>query len=286
MSGIQTKVGRLHVELHGRGPALLCWPSLFCDGRTMAPLVDDLGRDHQVLLVDGPGHGRSEGTKEAFSIDDCADAGIGVLDALGVHRATWIGAAWGGHVGTAAAVRHPNRIRALVTMNAPMGAWRGRQRALYWSTYWLLRLLGRPRVLARKIASAQIAPARLAERPALLDPIVDCIVESVRGPFLASVRSAMLERPSLIPRLGAVTVPTLFMAGTEDRLFPVGVAREQAAAIPGGRFETVPGTAHQSLWESPEQVLPRLRAFISEIEGAAGTESENLPRHGEVQIGK
>ena len=61
----------------------------------MKPLVDDLGRDHQVLLVDGPGHGKSGGTKAAFSIDDCADAGIGVLDALGVRHASWIGAAWG-----------------------------------------------------------------------------------------------------------------------------------------------------------------------------------------------
>ena len=250
----------------------------------MKPLVDDLGRDHQVLLVDGPGHGKSGGTKAAFSIDDCADAGIGVLDALGVRHASWIGAAWGGHVGTAAAIRHPHRIRALVTLNAPMGAWRGRQRALYWSTYWLLRLLGRPRVLARKIASAQLAPARVAERPALLDPIVDCIVGSERGAFLASVRSAMLDRPSLIPRLGAISVPTLFIAGTEDRLFPVGLAREQAGAIPGARFETVPGTAHQSLWESPEQVLPRLRAFISEIEGATGTQSENRYGHRQSQI--
>jgi 3-oxoadipate enol-lactonase len=286
MNRIQTKVGRLHVERHGRGPALLCWPSLFCDGRTMKPLVDDLGRDHQVLLVDGPGHGQSEGVTDSFSIDDCADAGIGLLDALNVRRAIWIGAAWGGHVGTAAAIRHPDRLGALITMNAPMGAWRGRQRALYVSTYWLLKLLGRPRALARKIASAQIAPSRLRERPTVIDPIVDCIVHSQRGAFLAAVRSAMLDRPSLIPRLGAVKVPTLFISGAEDRLFPVDLAREQAAAIPGARFETVPGTAHQSLWEAPELVLPRLRAFISETQGGTGTKSENFHEHRQSQIGQ
>jgi len=135
-----------------------------------------------------------------------------------------------------------------------------------------------------RIASTQIAPARLAERPAIIDPIVDCIVESERGAFLAAVRSAMLDRPSLIPRLGAVKVPTLFIAGTEDRLFPVDVAREQAGAIPGARFETVPGTAHQSLWESPEQVLPRLRAFIAEMEGNTGARGENLHGHRQSHI--
>ena len=77
----------------------------------------------------------------------------------------------------------------------------------------------------------------------------------------------MLDGPSLIPRLGAIKVPTLFICGTEDPLFPVAVARKQAGAIPDVRFEVVPGTAHQSLWESPEHVLPRLRAFISALDG-------------------
>ena len=101
-------------------------------------------------------------------------------------------------------------------------------------------------------------------------------------PGIGALRHA--QSPFADSSLGAITVPTLFIAGTEDRLFPVGLAREQAGAIPGARFETVPGTAHQSLWESPEQVLPRLRAFISEIEGATGTQSENRYGHRQSQI--
>jgi pimeloyl-ACP methyl ester carboxylesterase len=278
MERIQTDIGRLHVERLGQGPTVLCWPSLFCDGRTLRPLADELGRDHQLLIVDGPGHGRSEGRGRP-ALEDCADAGIRVLDAVGAGPSIWLGAAWGGHVGVVAALRHPDRLRALVTMNAPMGARSGARRALFWSTWWMLRLFGRPRALARKIASTQIAPALLAARPDLIDPIVDCIVRSERGPFLAAVRSAMLDRPSLVPRLGAVRVPTLFITGAEDPLLPVAVAREQAAAIPGARFEVVPGTAHQSPWESPGQVLPLVRAFLSTVE--AGVDRRPPMRAGE-----
>ena len=262
---IQTDIGPLHVDSRGDGPTLLCWPSLFCDGRTVKPLVDEFSRDHRVLVVDGPGHGRSAGTNRRFSMEACADAGIRVLDAAGVKAALWVGAAWGGHVGAVAAIRHPGRLRALVIMNSPMAEWSSGRRRLFWSTWWMLRLLGRPRSLARKIASSQIAPARLAERPELLDPIVDCIVRSPRAPFLAAVRSAMLDRPSLLPRLGAIRVPTLFLTGAEDGLYPVEVARAHAAAIPGARFQVIPGTAHQSLWESPGQVLPELRSFFRQI---------------------
>ncbi len=269
MERVSTTVGALHVQRHGQGPPLVCWPSLFCDVRTLRPLVDEFGRDHHLVLIDGPGHGGSGGVTHPFTLEDCADAAMQVLDATGIQRAAWIGSAWGGHVGVAAALRHPDRLLGLVAMNAPMGAWTGRLRAMNATVYWTFRALGRPRAMARKVAEAMIAPARRAERPALLDPLVDCMLASSRGPFLTAVRSAMLDRPSLLHRLAGVRVPTLFVTGAEDRLFPVAVARQQAAAIPGGRFEVVPGSSHLSLWEAPDLVLPKLRAFLAEVENRA-----------------
>jgi pimeloyl-ACP methyl ester carboxylesterase len=266
MHDLSKDLGPLHVERHGtRGPTLLCWPSLFCDVRTLRPLVDAFGRDHQLLLIDGPGHGRSSGPTRPFPMEACADAAIRALDAAGVERATWIGVAWGGHVGTVAALRHPRRLRALVTMNAPMGARTGLTRLFFQLTWWLLRLR-RSRALARKIATTQIAPARLAQRPDLVEPIIECILQSARRPFLAAVRSAMVDRPSLIPRLGDLRLPTLFISGSEDGLLPLATAQEQAAAIPNARFEVVTGTAHQSLLEDPPQVLLKLQAFLQEVE--------------------
>jgi pimeloyl-ACP methyl ester carboxylesterase len=278
MNDVETELGTLHVERHGSGPTLLCWPSLFCDVRTLGPLVEAFQGDHQLLLIDGPGHGRSDGPTRSFTLEACADAAIRVLDAAGVDRATWLGVAWGGHVGAVAALRHPGRLRALVTMNAPMGARSGRMRLLFMSTWWMLRVLGRRRWLASKIATKQLAPARLAERPALAEPIIDCIINSPRRPFLAAVRSAMLERPSLIPRLADIRVPTLFLTGSEDALLALADAREQAGAIPGARFDVVTGTAHQSLWEDPGQTVAKLHAFLSEVEGPSRVEAERRAR--------
>jgi pimeloyl-ACP methyl ester carboxylesterase len=278
MERIATKLGPLHVERHGRGPAVICWPSLFCDVRTLRPLVDELARDHRLLLVDGPGHGGSGGPTRPFTMEDCADAAMTVLDDEGIARAAWIGSAWGGHVGAVAAIRHPDRLLGLAVMNSPMAAWTGRPRALNAFVYWTLRALGRPRALVRSVAEAMIAPARRAERPELVEPIVDCMLVSPRAPFLAAVRSAMLDRPSLVPRLGGIRVPTLFVTGENDPLFPVDAARAQAASIPDVRFEVVPGTAHLSVWEAPERVLPRLRAFLAEIGAGDGPASaRSLP---------
>jgi len=81
-TSVSTPIGRLCVELRGSGPAILCWPSLYCDARTLDPLLEDLERDHRVLVVEGPGHGRSGPSPRRFSLGDCADAAVQVLDAV------------------------------------------------------------------------------------------------------------------------------------------------------------------------------------------------------------
>src|SRR5581483_1525791 len=134
---IVTPIGVLHAEVRGSGPAVFCWPSLYCDARTLDPLVLDLARDHRTIVVDGPGHGHSGPGSRSFSLNDCADAAMQVLDAVGAAQVVWLGAAWGGHIGVAAARRHPDRLFGLVVLNAPMRPWRGRRLALMRLTYLL-----------------------------------------------------------------------------------------------------------------------------------------------------
>jgi len=267
MQMIETNLGRLRVERHGAhaGPTIVGWPSLFCDASTMRPLVKELAHDHQVVLIDGPGHGGSSGPPRPFTLEACADAAFAVLDTLGVRKTAWIGSAWGGHVGVVAALRYPDRVSALVAMNAPMGSWTGRNRAMNWTLYWAFRLLNRPKVLARLVASMMIAPQRLAAHPELAAPILECMTRSERRPFFAAVRSAMLERPSLLPNLKDLRLPTLFMVGSEDSVFTVDEAGRQAAMVSGSQFEVVRGTSHLSLWEAPDLVLPLLRQFVTNV---------------------
>jgi pimeloyl-ACP methyl ester carboxylesterase len=67
---VPTRIGPLHVELRRQGPSVLCWPSLYCDARTLDSMADDLARDHRVLVVDGPGHGKSGASPGRFSFDE------------------------------------------------------------------------------------------------------------------------------------------------------------------------------------------------------------------------
>jgi pimeloyl-ACP methyl ester carboxylesterase len=260
---VTTAIGDLHVERRGAGPAVLCWPSLYCDARTLDPVVEDLARDHEVLVLDGPGHGRSGTPDRSFSLADCADAAILALDALRINRVVWLGAAWGGHVGITAARRFPGRLAGLVVLNAPMAPWRGRRLALMRLTYALLWLFGPRSFVSRLVADKMIAPNAGPDRKALVDIVASSMRRCDTRGLLLAARSAMFDRGDLAPLLRDVHVPVLFVAGSRDTLFSVEEARQQAAMIPECRVLVVEQSSHQSALEAPDQILPAIRDALA-----------------------
>src|ERR1700709_800276 len=72
---------------------------------------------HRVVLIDPPGHGRSEKLTEPFTFEQCARCVVDVLDGLGIDRAHFVGNSWGGMIGGTFAATHPDRVLPSVLMN-------------------------------------------------------------------------------------------------------------------------------------------------------------------------
>lgn len=81
---VATRVGQLRVRTEGPAdrPAALLWHSLFVDERTWERVVPDLALDRRLILVTGPGHGRSGDIGHRYTMEDCAEAALEVLAAL------------------------------------------------------------------------------------------------------------------------------------------------------------------------------------------------------------
>lgn len=69
----------------------------------------------------------------------------------------------------------------------------------------------------------------------------------------------------LTPRLGEIDVPTLFLTGEFDEARPATI-RSFADAVPGARFEVIPGVGHSSLSRAPALYRELLRGFLREAE--------------------
>lgn len=215
---IGTGLGRLHVTRSGAGTPMVLWHSLFLDSRSWCGFDEVLARDHDVIVIDGPSHGRSEPIARDFTFADCVTAAGEVLDALDVAEPVhWLGNAWGGHVGIQFAARHPTRVRTLTTIGTPAHALRTAER---WTKVWplvqLYRVVGPHPLLVTPLAEALVGREALDRTPDLAATVMSAFTGADRASMFRAMRSMMMRRPAMAEALAGLALPVLMIAGRDD----------------------------------------------------------------------
>ena len=264
MERIPTSAGHLAVRTVGDGPPAVLWHSFFVDSRTWQRVVPGLAVDHTVITIDGPGFGDSDPVGRPTTLADCAEAALEVLRHLGTGPVDWVGNAWGGHVGIALAATHPNAVRSLVAIGAPvhrLGAHGGSER---WQVQLLrpaVRLLGFPRPLA-----GVVLRALLNDRTRTTDPEAVAIVRSgLRRPsrrsFDLTLRAFTLGRPDLTDAALTLTMPVLFAAGDDRGEWTPAEAAAVTDRVAAASTATLPGVRGIAPLEDPGTVVGLVRSF-------------------------
>ncbi len=75
--------------------------------------------------------------------------------------------------------------------------------------------------------------------------------------------AAQPTRPDNRPVLPTITVPTLVLCGREERVCPVSVHEQLAAAIPGARLVVIPEAGHLSTIDQPDLVTQAMRSWFT-----------------------
>lgn len=240
----------------GDGP-----PVLFCHGflmdRTMFdPQVEALGSEFRCIRMDGRGFGRTPVTGP-FTYWDLADDAVGVLDDAGVEDAPFVGMSQGGFLAIRAALRHPDRVKALVLIDTQAGAESEEAKAEYREMFdaWLTHgpvdeLVG------------EVAGLILGDDPELKAEWIRKWKE--KDPEeLVHPAECLLGRDDLTDRLGEITCPALVVHGGRDQAIPMEVAEETAGRLPEcSGLVRVPGAAHAPNLSHPGVVNPPLVEFL------------------------
>ena len=112
----------LAVTTVGEGPAVVCchgFPDLAHGWRDVLPQLADAG--FRAIAPDQRGYGETGGPDavEAYDIHHLTGDLVGLLDALGLERAVFMGHDWGGTVAWMTALLHPSRVAGVIGVNTP-----------------------------------------------------------------------------------------------------------------------------------------------------------------------
>ena len=108
---VEVENARLWVEDAGDGPPVVFLHGGLGDSRLWAPVIERLRDSFRCIAFDFRFYGRSEAEELEWRHDDDV---VAVLDALGVERAALVGLSMGGRVALETALRHPERVDAVV----------------------------------------------------------------------------------------------------------------------------------------------------------------------------
>ncbi len=211
-----------------------------------------LSERYRVIGWDLPGHGRSPGHVQPFTVADLAQS---LLAAWPAERARYAGVSVGGATGLELALRGAGSVIgvAVLCSGAQIGTpdgWQDRAELVRRSGISVMIDGSRQRWFAP--FSARDLPDTVA---ALLNSLRDTDPESY-----ARVCEA-LGRYDVRARLAEIDVPVLAVAGTHDEVCPPWRAQEIADGVRLGRAVSVPGAAHLAPAEQPRAVADLLLAW-------------------------
>ncbi len=115
-----TPLGKVHYLDRGTGDAALVFLHDWGGAASVWRQQAALSAAHRTVLVDLPGHGRSEAPAAAYDVASLATSMRAVLDAAGVQRAVIVGHGIGALVGWHLAVQQPARVVGIVAVDGTL----------------------------------------------------------------------------------------------------------------------------------------------------------------------
>jgi pimeloyl-ACP methyl ester carboxylesterase len=247
------------VLLHGFGDSFTTWEGW----------VRELKTQFRIISLDFPGHGLTrapEGSRLSGEyLADFVDAFAAKLE---LPKFAVAGNSMGGGAAWQLAVRHPNRVNALILVDAA-GFPNDKPSADMPLAFKILRYpIGR--TVLSKIDNRplidQALKADVYDKTLITPLIVDRFAEFQRAPghrlILMSV-SMGAQGPSTKELLSTIRVPTLILWGERDPLIEPAAANKFAAAIPGAKMITYPNVGHLPQLEIPQQSAADVAAFLN-----------------------
>lgn len=230
----------IRCDIQGDGPWVILSHSLASDLALWEPQMAALTPHFRVLRFDTRGHGGSSAPEGPYDFPLLTDDVLGLMDALGVEKACFVGISLGGMIGQHVGLEAPERVEKLVLVSTTSGYGPG----------------------ARELWAARIEAVRLGGMGPMVGPTLERwftpgfrvahpdLMAMIGGQIRLTPAAGYIGCGHAIPtmdttgRLNEIACPTLVIAGAEDAGTPPAMGKTIADRVPRARYEIIPSASH------------------------------------------
>jgi pimeloyl-ACP methyl ester carboxylesterase len=265
----------LHVADAGEGPPVLLLHGYPQHWYVWRKVIQDLARDHHVIVPDLRGFGWSEAPRDGYDKETLMRDVLGLLDQLGVESVRVAGHDWGGWIGMLMGTLAPERLERVLVMSVSHIWFTRSFRTLgvFWRV-WHGMTLSLPHVGIRAATAGTRTNQRIARWLGGAAWTADewgTFMDQFREPerAWAAHRLYFLNGTTDFPKVmrgryrePGLQAPGLVLLGEHDLAHLPWSADEWQPYAPNTTLERVPGAGHALVDDAPELVLAKIREFL------------------------
>lgn len=265
----KTKVNGLEInyEITGTGKPLVLISGLgypLWQWHRMVPL---LANHFQVITFDNRGVGQTDKPAGLYTAQLLASDTAGLLDVLGIEKATILGHSMGGYIAQAMALDYPGKVEKLILCSTNFG---GPHHVPITAEAWavLSDTTSDPLTRFKNGLVVSTAPGWAESNPGMVEEWVQWRISNPMD--LAGYQSQMAiglglisEEAAFENRLTSIKIPALIIFGEHDKVVPPANAGLLAAKLQNSRVLILPDAGHFFPIEVPETASQAVIQFIS-----------------------
>jgi pimeloyl-ACP methyl ester carboxylesterase len=253
MAFVDVGKSRLYYESHGEGQPILFAHGVGGNHASWFNQVPTFARRYRCIVFDHRGFGNStdvEGSGRTVFVDDA----VRLLDALGIERTILVGQSMGGGTCLSLACTHPGRVQALALCDT-------------------LVAMQLPESIRDYMAGVETATRELSQAERVLGPqtrtadpertLLYLQIASFNTYRLRTLPGSM--KPRTPEELAQTGIPTTFIVGSDDVLFPPKAVKTVHEHVPGSQYIEIPGAGHSAYFEQHRAFNDYLLEFLAQL---------------------